>query len=106
MSKSMPTASPPKASEADRTNATANTVAASSESRPRPGPAERPQQPKAEHGYRNEVSWRGGQGRQPYTNQDPGAPHLPSAMPEAEQGDRGAHSGVNQQQMRDVRGKP
>lgn len=63
-------------------------------------------QPRAGHGYRNEVSWRGGQGRQPYTNQDPDAPPSPAALPEAEQGDRGAHSGVHQQQMRDVRGKP
>ncbi len=73
-------------------------------------PTERPSDAsphlRAGHGYRNEVSWRGGQGRQPYTNQDPDAPSPPTALPEAEQGDRGAHSGVNQQQMRDVRGKP
>ncbi len=65
-----------------------------------------PARPRAAHGYRNEVSWRSGQGRQPYANQDPGAPPSPAALPEAEQGDRGAHSGVHQQQVRDVRGKP
>ena len=26
--------------------------------------------PRAQHGYRNEVSWDGGKGRQPYTNQE------------------------------------
>ncbi len=61
---------------------------------------------RAGHGYRNEVSWHSGRGRQPYTNQDPDAPASPTALPEAEQGDRRAHSGTHQQQMRDVRGKP
>lgn len=61
---------------------------------------------RAGHGYRNEVSWRSGRGRQPYANQAPDAPHPPTALPEAEQGDRGEHSGVHQQQARDARGTP
>ncbi len=65
---------------------------------------------RAGHGYRNEVSWDSdqgeGQGRQPYTNQPEGAGIPPSALPEAPCGDRGAHSGVNQEQMEQVRGTP
>ncbi len=61
---------------------------------------------RARHGYRNEVSWRGGAGRQPYTNQEPGAPDDPAAAGEFEQGDRGVHSGVTQEQMERVRGTP
>lgn len=67
---------------------------------------EAPPHPRGGHGYRSEVSWRGGQGRQPYTNQDPDAPQAPAALPEFEQGDRGRHSGVNQAQMEAVRRKP
>lgn len=62
--------------------------------------------PRAAHGWRSEVVWRSGQGRQPYTNQEPGAPQATGAFAECAQGDRGAHSGVNQQQMREVRRKP
>ncbi len=61
---------------------------------------------RAGHGYRNEVSWRGGQGRQPYTNQEPATPEDPAAVGEFEQGDRGIHSGVTQDQMDKVRGTP
>ena len=34
------------------------------------GPGEARGDGEASHGYRNEVSWDGGQGRQPYTNQE------------------------------------
>lgn len=60
---------------------------------------------KAEHGFCNEVSWDEGRGRQPYANQgEREAP--PGGFEEAEGGDRGAHSGVNQEQFRRVKGTP
>ncbi len=61
---------------------------------------------RAGHGYRNEVSWRSGQGRQPYTNQEPGVPEDPACAGEIEQGDRGILSGVTQAQMEALRRKP
>lgn len=36
----------------------------------RKGPDEAAGDGRAAHGYRNEVSWEGGQGRQPYNNQE------------------------------------
>ena len=70
----------------------------------------RPPLGKAGHGYRNEVNWdteQGeGRGRQPYTNQPEGAGIPPSALPEAPGGDRGEHSGTNQQQMDEAKGTP
>ena len=59
---------------------------------------------KASHGYRNEVSWDGGQGRQPYTNQDEELP--PAAAHEFEGGDAGDVAGRNQEQMEAVTGTP
>lgn len=62
----------------------------------------------AAHGYRNEVTWNGGQGRQPYGNQPEAAAAdtAPQAFHEVEGGDRGEHSGTTQEQMRQVRGTP
>ena len=61
-------------------------------------------QGKASHGYRNEVSWDGGQGRQPYTNQEeeqgPAAPH------ETEAGNRGGASGRNLDDLEALKRKP
>lgn len=60
----------------------------------------------ARHGYRNEVNWEGGSGRQPYSNQgkrempSPGAAH---AVPE---GNRGAKSGTTVDQLAQVKQKP
>jgi hypothetical protein len=77
-----------------------------------PDPAQRSGRPpaKAGHGYRSEVNWdteQGeGAGRQPYANQPEGAGVPPAGMPEVPGGDRGAHSGVNQEQMDQVRGTP
>ena len=51
---------------------------------------------KASHGYRNEVSWDGGQGRQPYTNQEE---ELPPAAAKFEGGDAGDVAGRNLEQM-------
>ncbi len=79
----------------------------------RPGEPEPPGSqppPRAGHGYRNEVNWdteQGeGQGRQPYANQPEGANIPPAGMPEVPGGDRGEHSGTNQEQMEQVRGTP
>lgn len=72
-----------------------------------PAPAGKPAS-KAGHGYRNEVSWDGGRGRQPYENQPEGK-DLPPASPvgpEYAKGDRGAHSGQNREQMEQVRKMP
>jgi hypothetical protein len=49
---------------------------------------------KARHGYRNEVNWEGGSGRQPYTNQRGGVPSP------------GARSGVTQDQFEQAKRKP
>ena len=61
---------------------------------------------KAEHGYRNEVSWSGGQGRQPYANQGSEEAEPASFGEEFEAGDRGEHSGTHQQQDEQVRKMP
>ncbi|MEJ7929291.1 hypothetical protein WG922_04820 [Ramlibacter sp. AN1015] len=60
---------------------------------------------KAEHGYRNEVSWDGGAGRQPYENQDEDNKNIPGS-PEYAEGDRGARSGENLDQLEEVKRKP
>lgn len=60
---------------------------------------------RAAHGWATEVTWDGGRGRQPYANQ--GAEEQgPGAAAETEAGDRGAASGRNYEQMREVRGYP
>ena len=67
---------------------------------------ERPQeQLPAEHGYRNEVSWEDGKGRQPYGNRGD-AELKPAAMPETEAGNAGDAAGRTQEQMEDVTGTP
>jgi hypothetical protein len=71
----------------------------------RKGPAAEGQGGHAKHGYRNEVSWDGGAGRQPYANQgeeeqDPGAAH------EIEGGNRGAASGRNIEDLEALKRKP
>lgn len=62
--------------------------------------------PKADHGYRNEVSWEGGKGRQPYQNQGTQEEGPPGGGDEFEAGDRGDLSGRNQGQMDEARGTP
>jgi hypothetical protein len=69
------------------------------------GPGEAEGDGRAQHGYRNEVNWDGGKGRQPYTNQgevEQGA----DAAGEVEGGDRGAASGRNLEQLEQVKRKP
>lgn len=60
---------------------------------------------RAAHGYRNEVSWDDGKGRQPYTNrgdQEQG----PAAAPEVEAGNAGEAAGRNIEQLEAVKRKP
>jgi hypothetical protein len=62
---------------------------------------------KAAHGPRNEVSWEGGSGRQPYANQ--GETESEAAVPGAEEvaeGNRGELSGRNREQLDEARRKP
>lgn len=71
----------------------------------RKDPGEAPSDGKAQHGYRNEVSWDGGKGRQPYTNQ--GDEELgPASAREYEAGNAGDAAGRNVEQMDEVKGKP
>jgi len=60
---------------------------------------------KAAHGYRNEVSWDKGQGRQPYSNQGEQEQPAPGSAEWAE-GDRGSQSGENLKQLEEVKRKP
>ncbi len=60
---------------------------------------------RALHGYRNEVTWDDGQGRQPYANQGP-EQEVPAAAHETEGGNRGAASGRNIDQLEQVKEKP
>jgi len=59
---------------------------------------------KAAHGYRNEVSWDGGNGRQPYGNRE--RENLPAAAHEEPGGDRGERSGRALEQLEQARRKP
>ncbi|HET8745116.1 MAG TPA: hypothetical protein VFM98_05905 [Ramlibacter sp.] len=59
---------------------------------------------RARHGYRNEVSWDGGKGRQPYGNQE--EQHGPAAAHETEAGNRGPASGRNVEDDEAFRGFP
>jgi hypothetical protein len=69
------------------------------------GPGEAEGDGRAQHGYRNEVSWDGGKGRQPYGNR--GAEELsPGAAPEVEGGDAGDASGRNIDDLDAVKGMP
>ncbi|HVE55087.1 MAG TPA: hypothetical protein VNB23_17025 [Ramlibacter sp.] len=60
---------------------------------------------KAGHGYRNEVSWDGGKGAQPYSNQGT-EEQGPATAKEYEGGDRGDASGRNLDQLEQAKGKP
>jgi hypothetical protein len=59
----------------------------------------------ARHGYRNEVTWEGGSGRQPYSNQA-GGKSSPAAAEEVPEGNRAERSGTNQEQLERVKTKP
>ncbi|HEY1230364.1 MAG TPA: hypothetical protein VGF26_23895, partial [Ramlibacter sp.] len=56
-----------------------------------PQPGNEPKPP-AKHGYRNEVNWEGGSGRQPYSNQGSRSKPSPSAAEEVPEGNRAERS--------------
>ncbi|MBA3771797.1 MAG: hypothetical protein H0X13_04735 [Ramlibacter sp.] len=65
-----------------------------------------PQPGNAEHGTPSEVSWEGGAGRQPYSNQGEVEGREPSGGDEFAEGDRGELSGRNLEQLEQVKKKP
>ena len=68
------------------------------------GPGEAAGDGGAKHGYRSEVSWDGGRGRQPYTNQEEEVGS--GAAGEFEGGDAGDTAGRNLQDLEDVKRMP
>lgn len=77
---------------------------------PQPEPPMPPQSPaatdKAAHGFRNEVSWDQGKGRQPDSNQGAEESREPNLGNEFEAGDQGEHAGVARDQLEQVKGTP
>jgi hypothetical protein len=62
---------------------------------------------KADHGTRNEVSWDGGAGSQPYANQGSQEAEEPNAPDDdVPEGNRGESSGRNLEQLAQVKNKP
>lgn len=73
--------------------------------KPEGAPADERKQ--ARHGPRTEVNWEGGSGRQPYANQGPEEAAEPNAADdEVPEGNRGARSGRNMEQLDEARRKP
>ena len=74
------------------------------------GPASAPNgsepMPHARHGWRNEVNWEGGSGRQPYSNQGSREQPSPAAGHEVAEGNRGKRSGTTLDQLEQVKRKP
>jgi hypothetical protein len=68
------------------------------------GPGEAEGDGGARHGYRNEVSWDEGKGRQPYTNQEEELG--PAAAGEFEAGNAGDTAGRNVEDLEQVKRKP
>lgn len=62
--------------------------------------------PKAEHGASSEVTWNDGRGHEPYANQGPAEADPPHGGDEFPEGDRGAASGRNLEQLEAVKGRP
>ena len=60
---------------------------------------------RAEHGYRNEVSWDEGKGRQPYGNRGK-VEEKPAALPEVEGGNAGEAAVRNAEQVDEVNDAP
>jgi hypothetical protein len=69
------------------------------------GPGEAEGDGQAAHGYRNEVSWEDGRGRQPYANRGE-TEESPDAMPEPEAGNAGDAAGRNLEDLEAVKEKP
>ena len=61
-----------------------------------------PQPAKAKHGARSEVTWEGGSGRQPYTNQGTAEGVEPNAPTDEGGANLGEVSGRNQEQLDEV----
>ena len=70
----------------------------------RKGPPSDGEPGQAAHGYRSEVSWDGGAGRQPYTNQGV-EEQGPDAAAEVEGGNAGDLAGRNLEQLEAVKRK-
>ena len=60
----------------------------------------------ARHGYRNDVNWEGGSGRQPYGNQGRRETLTPAAGERDAEGNRRERSGVHQDQLERSKQKP
>ena len=69
------------------------------------GPGEAAGDGGALHGYRNEVSWDEGKGRQPYANRGE-VEQSPDAMPAPEAGNAGETAGRNLEDLEEVKRKP
>jgi hypothetical protein len=69
-------------------------------------PEDTSSQTHARHGYRNEVNWEGGSGRQPYSNQGRREMPSPAAGEEPAEGNRRERSGRNLEQLGQVKRKP
>jgi hypothetical protein len=65
----------------------------------------KPDPGRAKHGPRNEVTWEGGSGRQPYANQG-SQETTESDNREVEEGNRGDESGRNLDQLEKSKGTP
>jgi hypothetical protein len=66
-----------------------------------------PESAKAKHGPRSEVTWEGGSGRQPYSNQGADEAEAPNSENEfIAEGNRGELSGRNLEQLEKVKTKP
>lgn len=61
---------------------------------------------RARHGYRNDVNWEGGSGRQPYGNQGTRQMPAPAAGHEVAEGNRGSRSGNTLEQLERAKRKP
>ncbi|HUR90884.1 MAG TPA: hypothetical protein VMZ74_17500 [Ramlibacter sp.] len=60
----------------------------------------------AQHGARSEVTWEGGSGRQPYSNQGNEEAAEPNGGDDVAEGNRGERSGRNLDQLEEARRKP
>ena len=60
----------------------------------------------ARHGYRNDVNWEGGSGRQPYSNQGASETPSPAAGHEVAEGNRRSRSGNTVEQLERAKRKP
>jgi len=69
-------------------------------------PENKPKPPRAEHGAPSEVTWEGGQGRQPYANREDAPVETGSGAHETEEGNQGELAGNNARQLDEVKRRP